>query len=147
MRAGRWSEEGRCYLVTTATAGRRPFFKRPECAQVVLDCFAWLEQHGRIQRLAAVVMPDHMHAVFELRSADLPSIMHSLKSFSAKRVNAIEGRTGPVWQRQYHETALRDEHAIRKAIRYCVLNPSRTRMAATPGEYPFCFCAFPLDSL
>ncbi len=92
-------------------------------------------------------MPDHLHAVFELRSTSLASLMHSLKSFSAKRVNAIEGRSGPVWQRQYHETALRDASAIRKAVRYCVLNPTRTGMAATPGEYPFCFCIFALDTL
>jgi putative transposase len=92
-------------------------------------------------------MPDHVHVVFELRSADLPSIMHSLKSFSAKRVNAIEERSGPVWQRQYQETALRDASAIRKAIRYCVLNPVRRGLTTDPGEYPFCFCAFPSDSL
>jgi REP element-mobilizing transposase RayT len=121
--------------------------KRPECAQAVLDCFAWLEQHDRIRRLAEVVMPDHVHAVFELRSAGLPSVMHSLKSFSAKKVNAIEGRRGPVWQRQYHETALRDEKAIREAIRYCVLNPLRRGLTTEPGQYPYCFCTFPLDSL
>ena len=92
-------------------------------------------------------MPDHVHAVFELKSTGLASVMHSLKGFSAKRVNSIEERSGPVWQGQYHETALRDASAIRKAIRYCVLNPLRKGLTTEPGQYPFCFCAFPLDSL
>ena len=147
MRAGRWSEEGRYYLVTTVTAGRRCVFERPDAAQVVLDCFAWLEQHGRIRRLSVVVMPDHVHAVIELRTVSLPAVMHSLKSFTAKAVNAIDARSGPVWQRQYHETALRDESGVVEAIRYCVLNPVRGGLAAVPGQFPFCFCVFPIDSL
>ena len=92
-------------------------------------------------------MPDHVHMVFELRSGTLASIMHSLKSFSAKSVNTIEGRSGPVWERQYHESALRDESAIANAIRYCVLNPVRKGLTTAPGEFPFCFSVFPIDSL
>jgi putative transposase len=92
-------------------------------------------------------MPDHVHVVLELRDSTLPSVMHSLKSFSAKKVNAIERRNGPVWQRQYHETALRDAEAIREAIRYCVLNPVRKGLTTEPAEYPFCSCVFPLDTL
>ncbi|MBZ5588396.1 MAG: transposase [Acidobacteriia bacterium] len=147
LRAGRWSEKGRCYLVTTTTAGRRRFFDRPEAAQIVLDCLAWLEEHERIRRLSAVVMPDHLHAVIELGTASLPSVMHSLKGFTAKGVNAVEARSGPVWQRQYHETALRDGSAVREAIRYCLLNPVRWGLTTAPGEFPFCFCAYPIDSL
>ena len=113
----------------------------------MLNCIAWLEQHDRIRCLSAVVMPDHLHAVFALRSATLPSAMHSLKSFSAKQVNAIEGRSGPLWQRQYHETNLRDEVAVLKAIRYCAFNPVRKGLVSAAGEFPFMFCAYPIDTL
>ena len=92
-------------------------------------------------------MPDHVHIVLELQKASLASVMHSLKSFSAKRVNAIEGRSGAVWERQYHDTTLRDEVAVRMAIRYCLVNPVRAGLAATPGEYPYSFCAYPIDTV
>jgi hypothetical protein len=47
--------------------------------------------------------------VAELKTDGLPSLMHSLKSYTAKQVNAVLRRQGFVWQGQYHE------HAIRQA--------------------------------
>ena len=122
-------------------------FRLAETAAVVLDCISWLEEHDRIRRLATVVMPDHLHAVMELRNAPLGSVMHSLKSFSAKQVNAVLARSGSVWQRQYHEASLRDENAVRNAIRYCLANPVRAGLVANPREYPYCYCKFPIDTL
>jgi len=147
LRAGRCSESSRTYLVTTATAGRERFLADRRVAALILDSIRWLEDQGRLHCLAAVVMPDHLHAVVELRVHPLSSVMHSLKSFTAKQVNSSLGRSGSVWQRQYQEAALRDDVAVRRAIRYCILNPVRAGLAAEPGRYPGCLSKFPLDSL
>jgi len=54
---------------------------------------------------AAVIMPDHIHMIFRLSEQNnrqearptLSSILHSIKSFSAKRINKLLKREGSVW--------------------------------------------------
>lgn len=47
------------------------------------------------------------------------------------------GRNGPVWQRTYHDHALRREEDLRAAARYVVANPLRAGLAEGIGDYPF----------
>jgi len=50
-------------------------------------------------------MPDHLHFVAELKIDGLPKLMHSLKSYTAKQINAVLKRQGSLWQDQYYEHA------------------------------------------
>lgn len=56
----------------------------------------------------------------------LSEIVRALKTFSARRINALRGTTGtPVWQRNYWEHVIRTERALDAIRRYIIHNPAR----------------------
>ena len=89
---------------------------------------------------AAVLMPDHLHCVAELKTIGLPKLMHSLKSFTAKRVNAVLNRQGSLWQDQYYEHAIRKDENLNEVVLYMLHNPVRAGLATDFHTYPFWYC-------
>lgn len=87
LRKFRFSQIGQYYFVTTSTAGRIPLFENPVFAGIILNSLEWLEIRERIAVFCGVVMPDHLHLVFELKKDSLPKVLLSLKSFTAREIN------------------------------------------------------------
>ena len=89
-------------------------------------------QQLRIESLAFVVMPDHLHWLVVLQDGcELAALMHSLKSYSAHKLGG-----GDVWQEGFHDRALRKEEGIREAARYIIMNPLRAGLVEHLGDYP-----------
>jgi len=101
------------------------WLRRPEIASVVAD--AILHLHGKKWRMLAwVVMPNHVHLVFRLLPGhSLAGTLHSLKSFTSEKANAVLQRRGGFWQREYYDHLLRGEGSLDKAVRYVLTNPER----------------------
>ena len=93
--------------------------------------------------LAAVVMPDHVHLLFTaLRDDDgwtfaLPEILRAIKGASARSINKLIGRTGPVWQDESFDHVLRGDESLRETIDYIRQNPVRKGLVKTPEDYPW----------
>jgi putative transposase len=66
LRNGRVSIPGQTYIVTTVCAGRRPMFLDLACARAAIAEMRRLHDAGHVRCLAFVVMPDHVHWLFEL---------------------------------------------------------------------------------
>ncbi|WP_319522557.1 transposase [uncultured Desulfosarcina sp.] len=96
LRKGRYDAPGYFYVLTAVTEGRKPLLEDPYAAQTVLDAMRWLGENGQIELHAGVVMPDHFHVVARRKENPLSKVMHSLKGYSAKHVNAALGRSGSV---------------------------------------------------
>lgn len=144
LRKGRFSQSGYCYFITTGTKKRVPVFADPAAAKIIMDCLQWLDEQARIDLAAAVVMPDHVHFVARLLTASLPSLMHSLKSFTSSKINELLGRAGPLWESQYHEHAIRTDDELLERVRYCLQNPVRKGLVSQLQEYPHWYCAYEL---
>jgi REP element-mobilizing transposase RayT len=140
LRIGRRSIENHAYFVTTATHERIHVFTDPASAAVVLDALKWLDRNGKITLDAAVLMPDHLHFVAELRTDSLPKLMHSLKSYTAKQVNTLLNRQGSLWQDQYHEHAVRMDEDLNEVVLYMLHNPVRASLVKDFHDYPFWHC-------
>ncbi|MBI5664236.1 MAG: transposase [Nitrospirae bacterium] len=55
----------------------------------------------------------------------LSEIVRQLKTFSTRRINQIRNSPGvPVWQRNYYERVIRNEHELHKIREYIINNPS-----------------------
>ena len=68
---------------------------------------------------AYIVMPNHVHALFELFDADdLPAILHSWKSFTASRLNKLLGRSGQIWREEYFDRLIRNAEHYENVISY-----------------------------
>ena len=80
-------------------------------------------------------MPDHVHWLVELRDGSLELSVHSLKSFSAKEINKRLGWAGHIWQKGFHDHAIRDEEDLSEISRYIVMNPIRAGLVRSCREY------------
>ena len=87
---------------------------------------------------AWVVMPNHIHAVFTPAVGwGLSDIVGSWKSFTAKEANKLLGRAGQLWQEDYFDRYVRNEHHYSRVVEYVELNPVKAKLCETPGEWCF----------
>lgn len=134
LRRGRVSIPGQIYLVTCVTEKRVPWFRDFFNGRIVVSTLRYHEENGNAKTLAYVVMPDHLHWLFELgEKISLSRLMGSLKSYTARRIGA-NGQA--VWQKGYHDHALRREEEVSDTARYVVANPLRAGLVQRLGDYP-----------
>jgi REP element-mobilizing transposase RayT len=138
LRKGRVSLPHQMYHVTTATVDRREFFRDFSVATAVANCCENKLLLGDAQMLAWVLMPDHVHWLLQLGAKDdLSSVVNRLKSASSRRANKILGQKGAIWQKSFHDHALRAEEDVRAIARYIVANPLRAGLVDNVHNYPF----------
>ena len=91
---------------------------------------------SHVETLAWVLMPDHLHWLLQLGDATLGEVVGSMKSRSARAVNARLARMGNVWQKGFHDHAVRAEEDLRALARYVLANPLRAGLVKRIGDYP-----------
>ena len=113
------------YHVTFATRNHR--ILSPPARTIVLDAFRHFDQ-DRYELFAVCVMPDHVHVLLqpwikEADSAEKPvfwpigELMHSVKSFSASKINQIENSEGrPVWQKESFDRLMRSDADVEEKL-------------------------------
>jgi len=82
-------------------------------------------------------MPDHLHVLADLKWGTLGNTMRVLKGRTARHMNAAFGISGALWQRGYHDHAIRAEEDLRSIARYVVANPIRAGLVRRLADYPF----------
>jgi REP element-mobilizing transposase RayT len=130
LRLGRFSQPDQIYLVTAVTLNRQPIFASFAAARILIEALRAAQTSGRAETLAFVVMPDHLHWLLGLGTvADLTAVVQLVKSVSAHRVG------GKVWQRGFHDRAIRREEDLPAVARYVVANPVRAGLVQRVGAY------------
>ena len=77
---------------------------------------------------AWVIMPNHVHLLMRtLGDNSLSAIMHSLKSYTAKEINKIRGRTGSFWAKESFDYIVRSYGQLEKFREYIKSNPIKGR--------------------
>lgn len=146
LNKGRWSEKGAYYVVTVVTASRTPWFREPRPAHCIAGELKRCEDEERLRSLAWVVMPDHVHWLFELGDGSISQCLQAFKSRSARVVNEIVGRAGPVWQAGFYDHRVRSHEDLRSQARYIVRNPLRRGLVERLDHYPHWYCEWPADA-
>ena len=137
LRKGRFSQPGRAYFITTVTHKRTPWFNTFDNARLLVAHMRQLHDEGAADTLAWVVMPDHLHWLFCPREGgNLSALVKRLKAGFAQDLNRRLGRSGAVWQKSFHDHALRDNEDVRQVARYIVANPLRAGLVERIGDYP-----------
>lgn len=131
LRRGRVSLPNQAYILTTVTAARRPLFADLYAGRCVVQEMRRLHEAGLVESLAFVVMPDHLHWLLTLHDGwSLSRVVQLLKGRSARRLGF------PIWQRGYHDHAIREDGDLHAAARYIVANPLRAGLVDRVGDYP-----------
>ena len=83
-------------------------------------------------------MPDHCHALVEVgETVPLSRLVARIKASSARRVGGAHPGLGRIWQRSFHDHAVRREEDLLDFARYVVANPLRAGLVRRLGDYPY----------
>jgi len=83
---------------------------------------------------AAVLMPNHIHALTE---TDVLATLGTAMSGHARFLNPRRGRRGPLWEPAPHPQPVLGAQKIRRNERYIHLNPCRAGLVVDPLAWPF----------
>jgi REP element-mobilizing transposase RayT len=134
-----WEYDGSIYFITFNTWERLTL--SPRARQVVLDACLFFNTQ-RYDLFALVVMPDHVHMLIQplLKTKEefwpLSSIMHSIKSYSAKQIPKVIPHIGTLWQPERYDHIVRDDRAFTAIWNYICQNPVKAQLASSPNGYP-----------
>ena len=135
LRVGRYSQIGQIYLLTAVTRNRESVFANLALGRLVVEQLRQAQTENRVESLAWVVMPNHIHWLVELKSNTLSALMIATKSRSARAINARLGRSGCVWQKGFHDRAIRSEEDLLTVARYVISNPVRAGLVSRVHDY------------
>jgi len=83
-------------------------------------------------------MPDHFHWLVQLdRETTLQEVVQKLKGRSARRINKLKLVTTRVWQRGFHDHAVRVEEDLENLANYLIQNPLRAGLVSDVDDYPY----------
>lgn len=124
---------GACYFLTFRLApGRQAPMSGSERDRIV-------EHLGRMKPgtpRAWVVMPDHVHVLYQSDPAeDLRATLKSLKGSSSRTLCRQFGRVAPVWQDETFDRVIRSERELAETWSYIEANPVRKGLVAAPEQY------------
>lgn len=104
----------------------------------------------RYDLLAFVVMPSHIHWVFQPReewvrtlenergdATPRQRIIRSINRFTARECNKILGRSGTFWQHEPYDHWVRSPEELERIIQYVEGNPVKAGLVSLPEEWRF----------
>lgn len=87
---------------------------------------------------AYVLMTNHVHLlVSSHRCGAVSRMMQDLGREVVRRINAIYGRSGTLWEGRYHACGVQEGEHLLTCQRYIELNPVRAGMVDRPHDYPW----------
>ena len=131
-----WERGGSTYFITFRVLQGE---LAPQERDIVLDaCLHWHNQRAIVHLV--VVMPDHVHLILTpLPNGEtwhtLADLMHSIKTFTARIINAARGVTGTLWQPEYFDRLIRHADELREKWKYTLENPVRKGLVTHWHEY------------
>jgi putative transposase len=132
-----YSDPDAVYSITMCTADRRPAFRDPQLAQVVLDALDWRRYHQGIAVYAYCLMPDHLHLLLRAgRAGSVGDVIKGIKVFTTIESWTL-GYQGQLWQDRFYDHVLRRAEDARQIAEYIRQNPVRTGLVEDPEAYPY----------
>jgi len=112
-------------------------FENIEFGNILVNELRKSDEENRTKTFAYVVMPDHLHWLFQLLEWNsLASVVRRAKGRSAFRINQSRKQTGPIWQRGYHDRLMPVEESLEAVGDYIVHNPVRAGLVENIEDYP-----------
>jgi putative transposase len=114
------------------------WLKDPRVANIIVNALKQGANQYRLYDLFAwVVMPNHVHLVFE-PFRELPTITRWIKGSTARSANLVLGRTGkPFWQYESYDHCVRSDAELKRVIGYVERNPVAAGLVRSIEEWPW----------
>lgn len=137
-----WELDGSVYFITFNTWEKLEL--TPPARQVVFDACRFFDTQ-RYDLFCLVVMPDHVHMLMQpLPKTDreywsLSSILHSIKSYSAKQISTVMSHIGTIWQPERYDRIIRNDQEFYDTWNYICQNPIKADLSTALNPYPFLY--------
>jgi REP-associated tyrosine transposase len=126
---------GATYFITFRSIRERSPAAREMVFATILAC-----HQKKLDLDAAVVMPDHVHLIFRLLEAhELSQVLHHIKGSSARQINLMLQRRGPVWTDESFDHIIRQAEELEEELQYVRHNPVKRGLADRPDGYQWSF--------
>ena len=120
---------------------------KPAVAEIVQDSLLAFDLQ-RYRLFAWVVMPNHVHALFQpMAGWNVAKIVASWKKFTARKIhdelqNGSPSSGEPVWHKEYWDRYIRDQAHFEGTVEYIHMNPVKAGLVTTAADWPWS-SAFP----
>lgn len=142
---------GATYFFTVVTANRQPIFDSPDAVRLLSDVVRQVMEDRPFTRVAGVVLPDHLHAMWILPAGDTDySTRWAAIKAGFTRLWLQEGgsevmvspsqqrkRGRGVWQPRFMEHTIRDEDDFSRHVDYIHWNPVKHGYVKRPIDWPW----------
>ncbi|MBN2342040.1 MAG: transposase, partial [Deltaproteobacteria bacterium] len=125
---------GHVFFITVATSYKKhPWFSRYwELASEAAELLQTVSRNRSTELFAWCIMPDHCH--FVLRDDDVIAFVRQFKGKLTPVARAFD-KSRSLWQRSFHDHALRNTESVLEAAGYVWENPVRAGLVEFPEEY------------
>ena len=131
------------YAVTLATLHRR--ILSAAARTIVLEALRHFHNQ-RYELFAACVMPNHTHLLFqpwpkeqkesgESAFWSLSDLFRSIKSFTAREINKVEGTGGSLWEKESFNRYVRSDRDLEEKFQYILRNPWDAQIVSAGEDY------------
>jgi putative transposase len=116
--------------------------RKPAIAGMVQESLLFFDSQ-RYRLLAWVVMPNHVHALFEPTGGwTVAKTVASWKKFTARKIcdtqpDQVDKSTATIWHREYWDRYIRDHRHFKQAIEYIHSNPVKAGLVRTAQSWPW----------
>lgn len=151
MSSYRRSHEGQVYFFTVVTHERRPLFLSELARKLLREAIQSVQQERPFIMTAIVLLPDHIHAIWELPAGDTDysTRWRRIKGIFTKEWLTSGGENGAisksrvqrseqgVWQRRFFEHTCRDEKDLKRCLDYVHINPVKHGLVDRAVDWPW----------
>ncbi len=123
---------GCLYFVSTTLIDKRwGFLNTKPYVDIVLNSLEFLRENKQIKLFAFVIMPNHLHLILKPLNVNISQVMHSLKSYTSKKIIAVSQNTSlsqelitkKVWEAGFFDKNIESEKFLLEKMDYVHNNP------------------------
>jgi len=130
----RYYVSGRPVFVTLVAHERRPWLV--SSVEILRDSWTRVKECSSFRHLAHVVMPDHLHWLFEpAKDGNFSAIVGAFKRDVTWRMKEA-GTSGPLWQSRFYDHLIRDDTDFARHVDYIHYNPVKHGISTDAGDCP-----------
>lgn len=133
---------GGTFFFTLVTDLRRPILASDEAIGALRDAFRYVRQSRPFDIDTIVVMPDHLHCIWNLPpgDTDFSTRWRLIKTRFTKHCPDVARRKKgeqAIWQHRYWEDQIRDETNFVRHVDNIHYNPVKHSLVRSPAEWPY----------
>jgi len=137
-----WEIPSNAYFITFSTSEG---YELSDVAKEIVFTAIKFHAEKKYKLYACVVMTTHVHVIlFPLEESkgnfySLAQIMHSIKSYTANKIQRTLGKKGSIWLNEEYDRVIRDDNDFFDKMNYIMNNPLKSGLVKRLEDYTWLY--------